>query len=111
MAESEMPIVTEVEAAGGITLEPYQVIRRPLVTEKNVHKAQRLNQYAFAIHPMATKEDVKKAVEALFHVKVIKVCTQTRRGKLRRYRARMAELKDWKKAIVSLHSDSRIDFY
>src|SRR5215208_5640088 len=92
-------------------LEAYQVILRPLITEKNVHKAERLSQYSFEINPKATKEDVRRAVETLFNVNVSKVRTQARRGKHRRYRFRMGELKSWKKAIVTLHKDQRIDFF
>jgi large subunit ribosomal protein L23 len=99
------------EVAAAMTLEPYQVILRPLITEKNVHKAERHIQYSFEINPKATKDDVRNAVESLFNVKVLKVRTQSRRGKHRRYRFRMGELKNWKKAIVTLHPDNRIDFF
>lgn len=102
---------TAVAAPESIRLEPYQVILRPLITEKNVHKAERLVQYSFEINPRATKDDVRRAVETLFDVKVSKVRTQARRGKHRRYRFRMGELKNWKKAIVTLHKDQRIDFF
>ncbi len=105
---------TEVEVAATPEtprLEAYQVILRPLITEKNVHKAERLSQYSFEINPKATKEDVRRAVETLFSVNVSKVRTQARRGKHRRYRFRMGELKSWKKAIVTLHKDQRIDFF
>jgi large subunit ribosomal protein L23 len=104
----ETNAVAEPEVA---RLEPYQVILRPLITEKNVHKAERLSQYSFEINPKATKEDVRRAVETLFNVNVSKVRTQARRGKHRRYRFRMGELKSWKKAIVTLHKDQRIDFF
>ena len=96
---------------GGIQLESHQVLLRPLVTEKGVHRASRNNQYAFEIHRQATKLDVKKAVEELFDVKVTKVRTQSRKGKLRRYRFRFGRTSDWKKAIVQLHEDHRIDFF
>jgi len=96
---------------GGIPLESHQVLLRPLVTEKGVHRASRNNQYAFEIHRQATKLDVKKAVEELFSVKVAKVRTQTRKGKLRRYKFRYGKTSDWKKAIVQLHEDDRIDFF
>lgn len=92
-------------------LEAYQVILRPLITEKNVHKAERLAQYSFEINPKATKDDVRRAVESLFDVRVRKVRTQARQGKHRRYRFRMGELKSWKKAIVTLDKDHRIDFF
>ncbi|MFG0263325.1 MAG: 50S ribosomal protein L23 [Novipirellula sp. JB048] len=94
-----------------IDLEPHQVLLRPLVTEKGVHRASRNNQYAFQIHRDANKLDVKKAVETLFDVKVEKVRTQTRKGKTRRYRFRAGRTADWKKAIVTLGPDHRIDFF
>jgi large subunit ribosomal protein L23 len=96
---------------GGIQLEPHQVLLRPLVTEKGVHRATRHNQYAFEIHRDATKTDVRSAVEALFDVKVAKVRTQTRKGKLRRYKMRFGRTSDWKRAIVQLHPDHKIDFF
>ncbi|MEL7264414.1 MAG: 50S ribosomal protein L23 [Planctomycetota bacterium] len=95
----------------GPELEPHQVLLRPLVTEKGVHRATRFNQYAFEIHPLANKADVRRAVEALFDVTVIKVCTQNRKGKKRRYRMSAGETKGWKKAIVQLSDDQRIDFF
>lgn len=94
-----------------IKLEPHQVILRPLVTEKGVHRAGRHNQYAFEIHPLATKTDVRHAVEELFNVVVEKVCTQTRKGKTRRFRHRAGVTSGWKRAIVKLNSEHRIDFF
>lgn len=96
---------------GGIQLEAHQILLRPLVTEKGVHRATRNNQYAFEIHREATKFDVKRAVEELFEVKVKKVRTQNRKGKLRRYKFRYGRTSDWKKAIVELQEDHRIDFF
>ena len=94
-----------------MVLEPHQIILRPLVTEKGMHRATRNNQYAFEINPLATKDDVRRAVEELFTVKVLKVRTQNRKGKPRRHRFRMGFTKDWKKALVTLHNESRIDFF
>ncbi|TWU49667.1 50S ribosomal protein L23 [Rubripirellula reticaptiva] len=99
------------EPSPGVQLESHQVLLRPLVTEKGVHRASRNNQYAFQIHRDATKLDVKSAVEELFSVKVKKVRTQTRKGKMRRYKMRYGRTADWKKAIVQLHEDHRIDFF
>jgi len=96
---------------GGVTLLPHQVVVRPLVTEKGTHRSDRLNQYAFEVNPLATKEDVRHAVEDLFHVKVLKVRTQNRKGKPRRHRFRVGHTKSWKKAIVTLDAQSRIDFF
>lgn len=111
-AKDAVKIIAEGAAKGeGIYLEPHQVLLRPLVTEKGVHRANRNNQYAFEIHRDATKTDVRRAVESLFDVKVVKVRTQNRKGKNRRFKNRMGRTADWKRAIIELHSDNRIDFF
>jgi large subunit ribosomal protein L23 len=84
---------------------------RPLVTEKGMHRSTRDNQYAFEINPLATKEDVRRAIEDCFDVKVTKVRTQNRKGKPRRYRFRYGTTKNWKKAIVTLDPEHRINFF
>ena len=94
-----------------ITLEPHQIIVRPLVTEKGMHRSTRNNAYAFEVHRLATKADVRRAVEELFDVTVLKVHTQNRKGKPRRTRFRLGITGDWKKAIVTLDSEHRIDFF
>ncbi|MGI9271039.1 MAG: 50S ribosomal protein L23, partial [Woeseiaceae bacterium] len=53
----------------------------------------------------------KNAVQKLFEVKVTGVSTQTRKGKPRRYKFTYGRTKDWKKAIVTLHPDDKIDFF
>jgi large subunit ribosomal protein L23 len=92
-------------------LEPHQVILRPLVTEKGMHRSTRYNAYAFEINRLATKADVRRAVEELFSVKVIRVHTVNRKGKPRRSKFRNGYTKDWKKAIVKLDPEHRIDFF
>ena len=92
-------------------LESYQVILRPLVTEKGMHRSTRNNQYAFEVDPAADKNDIRRAVEDLFNVKVEKVRTQSRRGKPRKHRFKAGQTKTWKKAIVTLHEENRIDFF
>lgn len=95
----------------GVTLEPHQVIRRPLVTEKGTHLSEKLNSYSFEVHPLASKADVKKAVEQLFEVRVVSVRTQTRIGKPRRHKFVEGRTRNWKKAIVKLHDEDRIAFF
>jgi large subunit ribosomal protein L23 len=95
----------------GTKLEPHHVIVKPLVTEKGMHRATRNNAYAFEVNRMATKLDVRLAVEELFEVKVLKVNTQNRKGKPRRTKMRFGYTKDWKKAIVTLDAEHRIDFF
>ena len=88
-----------------------QVILRPLVTEKGVHRSTRQNAYAFEVAKEATKIDIRKAVEELFNVKVLRVHTQNRKGKPRRTKTRMSRTRDWKKAIVKLDAEHRIELF
>ena len=94
-----------------LTLLPHQVILRPLVTEKGIHRSTRYNQYAFEVSKLSDKQSIKDAIQELFSVRVTKVCTQNRKGKPRRYRFRYGYTKSWKKAIVTLNSEDRIEFY
>ena len=95
----------------GPELEPYQVVIRPLITEKATHLSERHNAYTFEVNPLATKTEIKHAIEALFNVKVADVRIQNRRGKPRRYRLKTGWMRRWKKAVVTLYEEHRIDFY
>jgi large subunit ribosomal protein L23 len=103
--------MAETANQSGFELEPYQIVLRPLVTEKGFHKAERCNAYAFEVNALADKQAIRKAVEHLFEVRVIRVNTQNRRGKPRRTRFRKGETKNWKKAIVTLDPEHRINFF
>jgi large subunit ribosomal protein L23 len=97
--------------ARGPKLEPHQIVLQPLITEKGTHQFTRHNAYPFQVNLWATKEQIKHAVEDLFSVRVKKVRTQMRQGKKRRYRFRVGRLSAWKKAIVTLHEEDRIEFF
>jgi large subunit ribosomal protein L23 len=95
----------------GPVLEPHQIVLRPRVTEKGTFQSSQFNRYTFEVCTTASKDDIKRAIERLFDVKVVGVATQSRKGKSRRYRFRVGKTKGWKKAIVRLHPDDRIDFF
>jgi large subunit ribosomal protein L23 len=109
MADAQTTVIEE--EVGGLKLEPHQIILRPLVTEKGTHLSNKFNSYPFEVHPQATKTDIKAAVQALWHVRVLGVRTQTRKGKPRRHKNREGHTTDWKKAIVELHAEDRIAFF
>ena len=94
-----------------LELEPHQIILKPLVTEKGMHRSTRNNAYAFEVNRLANKGDVKRAIEELFEVKVLKVHIQNRKGKPRRTRMHYGYTKDWKKAIVTLDHEDRIELF
>ncbi len=96
----------------GPKLETYQVIKRPLITEKATHQSQHRGAYPFEVNPWATKDEIKHAVEEMFNVHVAKVRTANCHGKKRRFRNRVGNLSNWKKAIVTLKKDSpAIEFF
>jgi large subunit ribosomal protein L23 len=95
----------------GPKLEPHQIILRPLVTEKGTHQFTHRNAYPFEVNLWATKIEIKDAVKELFGVRVRKVRTQHRLGKKRRYRNKVGEMSQWKKAIVTLHEEDKIEFF
>src|SRR5581483_664945 len=99
------------DRGAGPKLEPHQVVLRPLITEKGTHQFTHRNAYPFEVNHLATKEMIKHAVEELFNVRVEKVRTQNRQGKKRRYRFRVGRMPSWKKAIVTLHGEDRIEFF
>src|SRR5262245_44521111 len=102
---------THTQRQRGPKLELHQVLIAPLVTEKGTHQSTHHNAYPFQVNLWATKDLVKKAVEEFFNVRVLKVRTQTRMGKKRRFRFKVGRLPNWKKAIVTLHPEDKIEFF
>ena len=88
-----------------------QIIIRPLVTEKSTHQQQTRNAYAFQVAKGANKPQIKHAVEALYNVKVAEVRTMIRKGKPRRTKTKVATTPSWKRAVVVLDENSRIDLF
>jgi len=107
-----MAAVSKPRIRRGPELEHHQVLLQPLVTEKGTHQFTHHNAYPFQVNLWATKDQIRSAVEELFGVRVLKVRTQTRLGKQRRNRRfRMGKMSSWKKAIVTLHEEDRIEFF
>jgi large subunit ribosomal protein L23 len=87
------------------------VIIKPLVTEKSTHQQQTRNAYAFQVHLDANKPQIKQAVEKLYNVKVVDVRTMRRKGKPRRTKFKMTHGSNWKRAVVILDENSRIELF
>lgn len=90
------------------TERAYDIIRNPVVTEKSTMASEH-NQVVFDVAIDATKPEIKKAVEGLFSVKVQAVNTLIRKGKEKRFKGRVGQRKDVKKAIVTLAEGQSID--
>ena len=94
-----------------VDLDPRHVILKPLVTEKSLRQSERRNAYSFAVDLRSNKVQIRRAVEALFHVKVLGVRTDVRAGKPRRFGARESVTASWKRAIVTLNPGDSIQLY
>ena len=88
------------------------IIIRPVVTEKSMAGIAE-KKYTFEVAKSAGKIEIAKAVEELFKVEVAKVNTVSVRGRFRRQgRNNGGYTKSWKKAVVTLKSDSKpIEFF
>jgi len=89
----------------------YRVIRNPILTEKTTNQKETLNKVAFKVAPGATKRQIKEAVQNIFNVTVLDVHTSNMQGKKRRMRMKVGKRPDWKKAVVSLKSGDKIEFF
>lgn len=86
----------------------YDTIVCPVITEKATMASEE-NKVVFKVANSATKPEIKAAVEALFGVKVTAVNTLVRKGKVKRFRGRIGQQSDYKKAIVTLAEGHAID--
>ncbi|TZE82722.1 50S ribosomal protein L23 [Calorimonas adulescens] len=92
-------------------MELHDVLIRPIVTEKTMEMMAE-KKYAFVVDRNATKTQIKNAVENIFGVKVEKVYTANRIGKVKRVGRFEGRRPDWKRAIVKLTADSKgIEFF
>jgi large subunit ribosomal protein L23 len=92
-------------------MDHYHIIRRPLVTEKSSVQKEASNQVTFEVHPGANKVEIRKAVEVIFKVKVLKVHTANFEGKKKRLGKHQGKRSDWKKAVVTLKTGDKIEFF
>ena len=93
------------------------IIIRPILTEKNNLLSESLNKYVFQVSMNANKIEIKKSIEDRFKVKIKKVSTINCKGKNKNMSVRSSgrvirtngNRSNWKKAIVTLHADDKID--
>ena len=86
----------------------YGTVLGPVITEKSTEGSEH-NQVTFRVALEASKPEIRQAVEGLFNVKVKAVNTLRVKGKVKRFRGRVGQRSDWKKAIVTLQEGSFID--
>lgn len=88
----------------------YQVISNPLVTEKATDLAA-LNKYIFVVPTGTNKSEVLKKIFNIYGVKPIKVNFVKKTGKKVRYGRVYGKTMGFKKAIVTLAPQDKIEVY
>jgi large subunit ribosomal protein L23 len=90
------------------------IIAKPILTEK-MTRLQEARQYAFEVPVSANKIDIERAVEKKFKVTVTSVRTQRIKGKEKVQLTRRGRFsgrqRSWKKALVTLKTGDKIDFF
>jgi large subunit ribosomal protein L23 len=89
----------------------YQVLKRPLITEKSTLAKEQHNKLFFEVQRSANKVEIKQAVEQIFKVNVIEVCTTNIKGKVKRVGRHFTKRPDWKKAVVTIKPGQRVEFF
>jgi len=89
---------------------PYHVIKGPILSEESTIQTNAHNKYVFRVDPRANKQQIKVAVEQQWpDVKVTSVNTMNYGGKTRRRAGSPGVTAAWKKAIVTLRPDDKIE--
>ena len=86
------------------------VILKPIVSEKSYALIDE-NAYTFLVHPDANKVQIRQAVEEIWGVKVLKVNTQNRSGKVKSSRMGKGKRKNTRRAIVKLAEGDKIELF
>jgi large subunit ribosomal protein L23 len=87
------------------------IIFEPVVSEKSYDLIEKANTYTFLVDPRSNKTEIKQAVQSVFDVKVVRVNTQNRPGKVKRTGWVRGRRKDVKRALVTLADGDSIELF
>lgn len=89
----------------------HDIILAPVVSEKSYDLIENHNTYTFEVDPRANKSQIREAIEKVFEVKVLRVNTMNRKGKVKRTGYKLGKRKDTKRAVVTLAEGDSIDLF
>lgn len=89
----------------------YDILRRPVLSEKSNLLKDLRHQVTLEVLPGANKKQIKSAAQTLFGVKVLSVNTSVYRGKTKRIGRSFGKCSNWKKAVLTLSTDSDLDVF
>jgi large subunit ribosomal protein L23 len=96
--------------SGSTKGDPRSVIIAPVVSEKS-YSLMDDNAYTFRVHPRANKTEIRQAVEEIWSVRVARVNTINRKGKVKRFRYTRGKRPDTKRAVVTLVPGDKIEIF
>ena len=89
----------------------HDVIKSPVLSEKSYDLIAD-KKYTFLVDVHSNKTEIKQAVEQVFGVKVDRITTARRQGKVKRQRRAEGRRPETKRAFVTLKKDSKgIEFF
>ena len=91
--------------------DPRSIVKKALITEKGTVMREQQNEYTFEVARDANKLEIKYAVQTIFNVKVADVRTMQMQGKVKRQGRFSGRRSNWKKAIVTLQPDQKIELF
>ncbi len=90
---------------------PRDIILEPVVSEKSYDMIEKQNIYTFIVDPRSNKTEIKEAIQSIFDVKVERVATQNRKGKVKRTGYVLGRRKNTKRALVTLAAGDSIELF
>lgn len=94
-----------------LNLTVFDIIKGPVVSEKANELNQQFKKLVLEVHPQANKIQIKQALQTIFSVKVDKINTLRRKGKIRRMRRIFVQGSTTKRVIVTLQKGYEINLF
>ena len=86
------------------------IIIHPIITEKST-ALQEDGKYCFKVDPRANKKEIMQQVKEIFNVDPVSCNIINVSGKKKRERYKLGYTSSWKKAIVTLKTGQKIEFF
>lgn len=108
--KSESTKKTKAKKLRDNTTLAYRVLVKPLISEKGTFLNEE-NTYLFQVSKSANKFQIKQAIKSVYGVDPLKVRVMNISGKSRRSQRSTGKTSDWKKAMVTLPADQKLDLH
>ena len=92
-------------------MNKWEIIKGPIITEKSNDLLENESKYTFKVALEANKVEIKQAIESIYNVKVLDINTVRVLPKRRRVGKYEGFRPAYKKAIVKLAKDEKIDAF